>query len=419
MSMRIKLLLPSLALLGAALALMLWHGAPALMPAWLVALALGLVIVQALVHERWVMHGLRALQATLRPAPHSQVAEAAPGREWRDVVELALGLGASAERDRVALEHLGDECHRMEEALRQSEQRYALAVRGANDGRWEWDLASDRLTFSPRWRHMLGMVDSDEAMSVAQWRERLHPHDRDTAASSMRAHLDGLTDHYELAQRVRHADGSYRWVLSRAAAVRRASGKPQRVVGVDTDITQIKRVESIISAIADGTEARWGEAFFQALVMHFARALQIDCAFITECTDQTATRARTLAFWRRGAFDANFEYDLAGTPCEQVIREGRQCFYPSHVGQLFSCEEGEEGYLGLPIFAHDGFIIGHLAFVHGQPMYEDMLLESVYRIFTARAGVEIELGQALRQMTGRQAVPARHPQEGTQGRRAV
>jgi PAS domain S-box-containing protein len=323
-----------------------------------------------------------------------------------DAPQAAAGadaLRAEMEREQQALRA---ELQRTAEALRVCEQRYALAVRGAHDGLWEWDLSGDRMSVSPRWQHLFGLQGEGDSMRLAEWQERLHPADREAAVEALQQHLHGRTERYEHPHRMLHADGRYRWVLSRGTAVRRASGSPYRVVGLDTDITRIKRVEGIVEAIAEGTASQSGERFFRALVRHFAQALHVDCAFITECTDRPPTRARTLAYWRCGAFDADFEYELAGTPCETVIAEGRTRFYPQGLASMFPCEEHQEGYLGLPIFARDGFVIGHLAFVHGERLHDDMLLESVYRIFTARAGVEIELSRALRQLEATEAALA-------------
>jgi GAF domain-containing protein len=73
-------------------------------------------------------------------------------------------------------------------------------------------------------------------------------------------------------------------------------------------------------------------------------------------------------------------------------------FHPSGLGDMFPCEVGQESYLGLPIFSRDGMVIGHLAFVDREPMPADIVMESVLRIFTARAAAEIELSQALRRL---------------------
>ncbi|HET9642322.1 MAG TPA: PAS domain-containing protein [Burkholderiaceae bacterium] len=393
MSIRIKLLLPGLiALAGLAAWLVITQRAPK--PAVLATAAALLLAVQWAAHERWVAAGLKSVRDALACGTFSGV-RTVPGGEWQELMQRVSALRQHAEADRLALDHASAQALSAEEALRLSEQRHALTLRGANDGMWEWDCVAQRLLVSPRWTHMFGLHDSD-SMSLAEWRERLHPEDRDCAVDALQAHLDGATERYEHAHRLLHADGAYRWVLSRGTVVRRASGTPHRVLGLDTDITKVKRAEGLIEAIADGTANACGAPFFQALVMHFARALHVDCAFITECADLPATRARTLAFWRRDGFDANFEYDLPGTPCENVFREGQRYFYPRGLGERYACERGQEGYLGMPIFGRDGLVIGHLAFVHGEPLCDDVLMQSVYRIFTARAGVEIELSRALR-----------------------
>ncbi|HSW03787.1 PAS domain-containing protein [Aquabacterium sp.] len=374
---RMPALLPGLVAVTALVAWRLWPGSPA-MPMWLATAAAALIatqiVLQIALRERSACHALR-----------QRVAE----------------LDRAAAFERRALDQVREESRRIEQALFVSKERYALALRGATDGLWEWNPAADRLQGSPRWLHMLGRdAASDEAapMCLADRHALVHPDERSAVRQALQQHLDGKSERFELPHRLMHADGRYRWVLSRATAIRHASGSPYRLIGLDTDITRIKRVETLIDAIAEGTARSSGASFFQSLVMHFARALHIDCAFITECANRPATRARTLAFWRRDGFDANFEYELAGTPCERVYAEGSTCFHPAGVGRLFPREEGYEGYLGLPILARDGGVIGHLAFLHHEPLNDEVLLESVYRIFTARASVEIELAQALQRL---------------------
>jgi PAS domain S-box-containing protein len=392
MSIRVKLILPAAVIVLAAAAVLAWPGAERPGAGWVLAalaLALGL---QAAVHERWVIAGLRAIKTAVRGGPAPQVH--AP--EWRDVLQRIEQLREQSCREHASLEQALARSRLTEQALQHSEQRYVLAVRGANDGLWELDLAARQIRLSPRWRHMCGLPDGTESIALADWRDRVHPDDRDDAMQALEAHIGAGTERYEHAHRLRHADGRYRWVLSRGAALRHANGQAWRVVGLDTDITRIKRVECIIQAVADGTAGHTGDAFFHALVRHFAVALSVDSAFITECSHRPSARARTLACWRAGGFEPNFEYELSGTPCERVIREGQLVFHPRGLAQLYACEAGQESYLGLPLFARDGGVIGHLAFVDPEPMPQDMVIESVYRIFTARAAVEIELARALR-----------------------
>ena len=135
------------------------------------------------------------------------------------------------------------ERRRAEEALRQSEERYSLAVRGANDGLWDWDLKTDRIYFSPRWKQMLGYLEDEIADTVEEWFRRVHPDDINRLKAEIAAHLEVLAPHFENEHRMRHRDGSYMWMLSRALAVRDPGGKAYRLVGSQTDITDRKLVE--------------------------------------------------------------------------------------------------------------------------------------------------------------------------------
>jgi len=124
-----------------------------------------------------------------------------------------------------------------EEALRESEERYALAARGANDGLWDWNLREDIIYFSPRWKVMLGYQEDEIGNRPQEWLDRIHVADRGRVKDEIAAHQTGLTPHFESENRVQHKDGSFRWMLSRGLAVHDASGKALRMAGSQTDIT--------------------------------------------------------------------------------------------------------------------------------------------------------------------------------------
>ena len=128
-------------------------------------------------------------------------------------------------------------------SMRESEERYALAALGANDGLWDWDLRRDRIFFTPRWKQMLGLRDDEISDEPDAWLGRVHPDDRERLIGDLQQHLDGRTPHLESEHRIRHADGSYRWMLVRGAAVRDAAGKAYRLAGSQTDVTQRKEAE--------------------------------------------------------------------------------------------------------------------------------------------------------------------------------
>lgn len=135
---------------------------------------------------------------------------------------------------------------RGERELLRANERFDLAMRGANDGLWDWDLATDRVYYSPRWKQMLGYDVEDLGNTLDVWESRIHPDDRDLAEHDIAAHLRGETPHYENIQRMRHRDGSYRWHLERGIAVRDNDGKAVRLTGTNTDITQLKLTEEAL-----------------------------------------------------------------------------------------------------------------------------------------------------------------------------
>lgn len=153
-----------------------------------------------------------------------------------------------------------------EEALRESEERYALSVHGANDGLWDWNLKTNQIYFSPRWKAMLGWTDPDISDQPQEWFERVHPDDIEWLQAEIAAHLEGATAHLETEHRVLHADGTYRWMLTRGLAVRDATGQASRMAGSQTDVTD--------RALA--TEKLLHDAFHDALTGLPNRALFMD-----------------------------------------------------------------------------------------------------------------------------------------------
>src|SRR6202163_3485397 len=129
---------------------------------------------------------------------------------------------------------------RAHEALRESEERYALAAQGANDGLWDWNVMTDITYFSPRWKSMLGYHEGEIGDKLEEWLHRIHDSDRERVKDELAAHKKGLTPHFESEHRMLHKDGTFRWMLSKGIAVRDASAKATRMAGSQTDITEGK-----------------------------------------------------------------------------------------------------------------------------------------------------------------------------------
>jgi PAS domain S-box-containing protein len=132
---------------------------------------------------------------------------------------------------------------RAEEELLRSRERFELAVRGSQDGLWDWDLRTGDVYYSPRWKSILGYEDHEIAHRIEEWEQRLHPDERERVIAANVAHAEGTTPHYEYEYRLRHKDGSYRWILARGVALRDATGKAYRMAGSHVDITDRKQAE--------------------------------------------------------------------------------------------------------------------------------------------------------------------------------
>lgn len=131
-----------------------------------------------------------------------------------------------------------------QDAMRTSDARWQIALEGAGDGVWDWDVPSGTVFFSVRWKEMLGFADHEIHGDFAEWTSRLHPDDTEPSLEKVRQYLEGDCDTYYNEHRMRCKDGSYKWILARGLMfTRSAEGKPQRMVGTHTDITQRKRAE--------------------------------------------------------------------------------------------------------------------------------------------------------------------------------
>lgn len=139
---------------------------------------------------------------------------------------------------------------RWEEALRESEERYALAAAGANDGLWDWDLRREEIYFSPRWKSTLGYDEGEIGNGISDWLALVHRDELDLLQAQIDAHLEGRTPHFENEHRMRAKDGEYIWVQTRGLAVRDEDGKVYRMVGSQRDVTDRKKVEEELTHAA-------------------------------------------------------------------------------------------------------------------------------------------------------------------------
>jgi len=134
----------------------------------------------------------------------------------------------------------------IEQTLQAREQRFELALRGSQDGIWDWNINTNESYYSPRWLNMLGYTPDDITNNFSGFFDLLHPDDKASVLEKVQACMDGVTDIYESTHRVKQKDQSYAWVLSRGTLVHDEEGNITRMVGTHTDITQQQKANQAL-----------------------------------------------------------------------------------------------------------------------------------------------------------------------------
>lgn len=170
-----------------------------------------------------------------------------------NVITLAANIaGIAIEQAQAsqALEQLNRELERRVEQrtteLQASEERWQLVLKGSNDGIWDWDVSTNQVFVSSRWKAIRGFAEDEVSGSLEKWLQGIHPDDYDRVMAAIDQHFAGATEFFELEYRVRCKDGSYRWILDRGQALRDASGQIIRMSGSETDITKRKATEEAL-----------------------------------------------------------------------------------------------------------------------------------------------------------------------------
>ncbi|WP_445301454.1 response regulator [Microcoleus sp. Pol10D4] len=140
------------------------------------------------------------------------------------------------------------ERHEAEVALQASEERWELALRGSNDGVWDWNVNTNEAFFSARWKEMLGYEDHEIPHHLDEWSKRVHPEDLGCVMQVIQDHFEGKTSFYTTEHRVLCKDGSYKWILTRGQALSDEAGRVVRMTGSHSDITERKNLEQEIQA---------------------------------------------------------------------------------------------------------------------------------------------------------------------------
>ncbi|MEA3289286.1 MAG: PAS domain-containing protein [Campylobacterota bacterium] len=157
--------------------------------------------------------------------------------------------------------------------LEDSEFRWKFAVDGNGDGLWDWDLKSNEVYYSTRWKEMLGYSEDDIENTLDEWKRLVHPDDLQNAYKVVQDHLSGNTDHYSLEFRLLCKDSSYKWILARGMVVQKDNdGNPLRVIGTHADISEQKKIsQELLESKEIAENANKAKSEFLANMSHEIR----------------------------------------------------------------------------------------------------------------------------------------------------
>lgn len=346
-----------------------------------------------------------------RPRPEAGSSAEAAREAWMGVPLLdaaAKSIGAlgvrippartpePAENVWVSLERLARQAVRLLEAGEaQDENRRLLeqAHRVGRIGSWNAGLeAEGTITWSDETARIFGLEPGQFDGRLATFLDRVLPDDRQSFWLASRQAVE-QERHFALEYRIRRPDGAIRWIHQAADVERNQDGHPVRLVGIVQDVTELKETEAAFRASVAGT-TEVGEAFFTAVVRELARGLKVRYAIVGVLLPGPTERIRTVAVFASGQPGANFEYDLAGTPCAKVVGH-RLCHFPHGVAEQFPddrllADMRIQSYLGAPLFSNDGRPLGLLAVLHDRPLPFPQTAYDVLQLFSSRAAAELE-----------------------------
>ncbi|WP_263971567.1 response regulator [Leptolyngbya ohadii] len=315
----------------------------------------------------------------------------------KEIIEMmAQSIGKFLGRQQIETKR-----QQLEIALKRSEAKLSHVLNSANAAITSLQVFADR-TLSIEYRsvgyeRVFGLALAEFASDLNCWATHVFP--EDLIAYQARFFDDVFAGNSGVIEyRFQHGDGTVHWISQSYTSHWDEIVNCWIVTTVDTDISDRKQMEQALRLIVEGTAAKTGREFFHFLVRHLAEVLQAPCALVAERVKPEGTQVRTLAFWQGNEFGENFEYELAGTPCEQVIA-GELVYYPRSVQTYFPHDRHLidlhlESYLGIPLNDSQGEVIGHLAVLDTFALPRKQFSEQILRIFAARAGAELERQQA-------------------------
>jgi PAS domain S-box-containing protein len=222
-----------------------------------IIIAMLLFVVLAAFIAKWlarrIVRPILQLTCTARSIRQGDLTIRADVKGLDEISELAISFNHMTDALADAQRNLEAKVEERTQALRTSQERYILAERAVNDGIWDWNILTHEYYLSPRWNKILGYAEGELPNVESIFFELVHPDDKARASEVFQRHLENK-ERYSAEIRLRHKDGSYRWVLDRGEAMRDDAGNPVRMIGSITDITERKAAEAELINYRDHLE---------------------------------------------------------------------------------------------------------------------------------------------------------------------
>ncbi|MFZ5877365.1 MAG: EAL domain-containing protein [Nitrospirota bacterium] len=284
---------------------------------------------------------------------------------------------------------------RAETALRESQRSLGTLIdnlpgavyRCANDHDWTVQYMSPGVT------DITGFPPEDFLDGRVTYGSLIHPDDQEQVWTSVQEAISSKHP-FVLRYRIRTSSGEERWVWEQGRGVYSDQGQLLSLEGFIADTTERKWAEEAFGLIARDSSSLVGNQFFRSLTKNLAAALRVRWAFVAKPSVSDGSRCRVIAFWTGTGWAEPFEYPIQGTPCEHVLAGDFQ-YFPSNVQSRFPDDvwlhdQNVDSYMAVPLSDSTGHLLGHMGVMHDGPMDASLPLESILRIFAARAGAELE-----------------------------
>jgi len=279
-------------------------------------------------------------------------------------------------------------------ALADNLKRLDIAMSSAKQAWFDLDLQSNELVVSDEVAKLFGFDEGELDFSLRSWQDNIHPEDEVYVAHAIQISME-TGNSLNIDYRLRTKEGGWLWTHTQADIVSKdKSNKPQRLVGIHTDISERKASEQVLRILAEGAGTSDSVNIFQLMVKELAMAQQCSFALIAQINPSDLSSVNTVAVWGNGEIVENINYFLLGTPCENVIKDSPH-FYPDNIQALFPkdyllAEMQAESYLGVPLKNSKNKVVGLVVLMDDKPMVQKSFTMTLLDSLATRAGIELE-----------------------------